>query len=58
MCTEYEEIRHYKLAKTVFPADTDLSERLLGRDIRKEAMERAIPEFLEYNIVECEVING
>ncbi len=58
ICTEYEELRKYKLEKTVYPADTDLSERLLGKDMRTEAMMHAIPEFLAFNIVECEIING
>jgi hypothetical protein len=57
-CNEYEEIRRYKLEKPVFPADTELSEKLLGKDAHKEAMDHAIPEFLNFNIVECEIING
>lgn len=57
-CKDYEEIRRYKLEKPIYPADIDLSEKLLGKDARKEAVEHAIPEFLNYNIVECEVING
>ena len=57
-CTEYEEIRRYKLEKPVFPADTELSEKLLGKDAHKEAMDNAIPEFLDFNIVECEIIHG
>lgn len=57
-CNEYDEIRRYKLEKPIFPVDTELSEKLLGKDTHKEAMDHAIPEFLDYNIVECEVING
>lgn len=57
-CNEYDEIRRYKLEKPIFPADTELSEKLLGKDAHKEAMDHAIPEFLDYNIVECEIING
>ena len=57
-CTEYDEIRQYKLEKPLFPADTDLSEKLLGKDARREAMDHAIPEFLNFNIVECEIIDG
>ena len=53
-CEEYNEIRKYKLSKRIFPADTDISEKLLGKNSHKDALERAIPEFLEYNIVECE----
>ena len=57
-CNEYDEIRRYKLEKPIFPVDTELSEKLLGKDAHKEAMDHAIPEFLDYHIVECEVING
>ena len=58
VAVEYEEIRRYKLEKPVFPADTELSEMLLGKDAQQEALSHAIPEFLNFNIVECEIING
>ncbi|MCR4961853.1 MAG: helix-turn-helix transcriptional regulator [Lachnospiraceae bacterium] len=57
-CIDYEIIRQYKLEKPLFPADTELSEKLLGEDAHEEALNHAIPEFLNYNIVECEFING
>lgn len=57
-CKDYEGIRRYKLEKTIYPADTELSEKLFGKDAHKEALEHAIPEFLDFNIVECEVLNG
>ena len=50
--------QNYSVEKPVFPADTELSEKLLGKDAHKEAMDHAIPEFLNFNIVECEIING
>ncbi len=56
ICKDYNEIRKYKLEKMLFPPDTDLSQSLLGKNPRKEALKHAIPEFLEYNIVECEVL--
>jgi len=56
ICQDYNDIRKYKLEKMVFPADTDLSRTLLNKDARKDALDHAIPEFLEYNIVECEVL--
>lgn len=56
ICKDYNEIRQYKLEKMIFPADTDLSNKLLDKDSRKDALDHAIPEFLEYNIVECEVL--
>ncbi|MCR5595244.1 MAG: helix-turn-helix transcriptional regulator [Lachnospiraceae bacterium] len=56
LCEEYNEIRKYKLEKKIYPADTELSNKLLAKDSYKEALSHAIPEFLEYNIVECEVL--
>ena len=56
VCEDYNKYRKYKLEKMIYPADTELSGRLLNKDSRKEALDHAIPEFLEYNIVECEVV--
>ena len=56
ICEEYNEIRKYKLERPVYPADTELSEKLLGKNTHKAALEKAIPEFMEFNIVECEVL--
>ena len=56
ICEEYNEIRKYKLERPIFPADTEVSEKLLGKNARKKALKNAIPEFLEFNIVECEVL--
>ena len=55
ICKDYSEIRKYKLEETIYPIDTELSKRLIGKNSHKEALKHAIPEFLEYNIVECEV---
>ncbi len=55
-CEEYDEIRKYKLEKKVYPSDMLLSEKLLNKDFSKETEKKAIPEFLEFNIVECEVV--
>jgi hypothetical protein len=50
---EYSDIRNFKLEKKVFPGDVNLSCSILGNDNpKKEALENAIPEFLNYNIVE------
>ena len=57
-CTDYEDIRRYKLEKPVYPADTEISEKLLEKDAHKDALDHAIPEFLDFNIVECGIING
>ena len=56
ICEEYNEIRKYKLEQPLYPADTEVYEKLLGKDAQKKALENAIPEFLEFNIVECEVL--
>lgn len=53
-CEEYNEIRKYKLEKTVYPPDIQLYEKLLNKDFKAEVKKIAIPEFLEFNIVECE----
>lgn len=55
ICNNYNEIRKYKLEKPIYPPDTELSEKLLNNNAREDALKHAIPEFLEYNIVECEV---
>ena len=57
ICQDYNKIRKYKLEKMIFPADTELAQKLLGKDSYKEALDHAIPEFLEYNIVEHEHFN-
>ena len=36
--------------------DTEIAEKLLGKDMHKTALKNSIPEFMEYNIVECEVL--
>ena len=56
ICKEYNEIRKYKLERPVYPADTELSEKLLGKNTHKAALKNAIPEFMKFNIVECEVL--
>ena len=56
ICKEYNEIRKYKLERPVYPADTELSEKLLGKNAHEAALKNAIPEFMKFNIVECEVL--
>lgn len=56
-CTDYEEIRKNRLLDPVYPADTELTEKLLDKDIRQKMLAKAIPEFLAFNIVESEVID-
>ena len=56
-CTDYEEIRKNRLLDPVYPTDTELTEKLLDKDIRQKMLAKAIPEFLAFNIVESEVID-
>jgi len=50
---EYNYIREYKLAETVFPGGIYILCSVFGDDKpEKEALKKAIPEFLRYNIVE------
>jgi plasmid maintenance system antidote protein VapI len=55
-CEEYNEIRKYKLEKKVYPPDTLLYEKLLDKKFKVKAQKKAIPEFLEFNIVEYEIV--
>ena len=56
--TEYNDIRQYKLSKPLFPEGVDFSCYINGDDIaRKKIMEKAIPEFLWYNIIESDIRN-
>ena len=57
-CTEYADIRKYKLSDLLYPSDIGLTELLLDDTAREKMLSKAIPEFLTFNIVECEVIDG
>ena len=58
LCTRYNDLRAQKLKEIIYPADVILSDLVSKNDRHKnEAMEKAIPEFLRFNIVECEVEN-
>ena len=58
ICTNYNDIRKQKLEKPCFPMGITLSCAASGDDtIKKEAVEKAIPEFMRFNIVESEVRN-
>lgn len=50
---EYSDIRQYELGKRVFPGGVNILCSVLGNEMpKKEALEKAIPEFLRFNIVE------
>ena len=58
LCTNYNDIRTQRLKEPIFPSGILLSDESMQTDIyRKEALEKAIPEFLNYNIIESEIRN-
>lgn len=58
LCTNYNTLRNYKFSETIYPTGILLmSEVTNNSDIKKEALENAIPEFLRFNIVESEIEN-
>lgn len=58
ICTNYNDIRIQKLEKPYFPASILVSYAATGdENIKNEAVARAIPEFMRFNIVESEVRN-
>ncbi len=55
-CTNYNDIRRQKLENPCFPAGILVSFAATGDEsIKDEAIARAIPEFMRFNIVESEV---
>ena len=58
LCTNYNDIRAQKLEKPCFPAGVIVSYAATGDErIKEKALVNAIPEFLQFNIVEGEVRN-
>ncbi len=58
ICTNYNDIRSQKLKEILYPKDVILLDMIENSDKnRKESLEKAIPEFLHFNIVENEVRN-
>lgn len=58
VCRDYDDIRDHKLAEPIYPKDVMLAVKLNpALDERKSSWDNAIPEFLEYNIVEGEIRN-
>lgn len=56
LCTKYNDIRAMKLEKPVFPAGVIIASEVTKSDEpKKEALRKAIPEFMRFNIVESEV---
>ena len=58
ICTQYENLRHMKLKKVLFPASVlVLSQVNNDNGIKEKAVNESIPEFIRFNIVESEVRN-
>ena len=58
LCIEYQDLRCGKLEKTLYPADVRLLAQLEQSDAALEqARAEAIPEFLQFNIVESDIRN-
>ena len=58
LCSDYDDIRATRLEEPVFPSSVLAMCAATGNDKSKEdALRKAIPEFLKYNIVESEVRN-
>ena len=58
LCLDYNDIRKYKLTKTIYPSSVIAKSVVMKTDEPKlKAKQKAIPEFMRFNIVECEVRN-
>ena len=57
-CNEYEEYRNYKMNDIVLPRSVIITEKLVaGTEFREKCINNAIPELLNFNIVEGEIRN-
>lgn len=58
ICTNYNDIRKYKLEKIVYPSSILIQAAVMRSDkVKEDAIKHAIPEFMRFNIVESEVRN-
>lgn len=58
LCGNYDDIRSQSLKEPLYPAGVLLLDEAAKTEThRNEALEKAIPEFLNYNIVESEIRN-
>lgn len=58
LCTNYNDIRSQRLQEVLYPASAVLADAAMKTDkYCKDCMQNAIPEFLNFNIVESEVRN-
>ena len=58
LCTAYDDLRQYKLPELIYPASIlCLCHALQSEEPKVQTLREAIPEFLQFNIVESEVHN-
>lgn len=58
LCDRYNELRKSKLETVLFPASVlSMAYATDNNQVKQEAMQNAIPEFMRFNIVESEVRN-
>ena len=58
LCKNYNDIRATKLQRPVYPSSVMVMCEVMNSDVPKEeCLQKAIPEFLRFNIVECDVRN-
>ena len=58
ICTNYNDIRNRKLAQIIYPSSVLIQAAVLNNEnVKVEAIKKAIPEFMRFNIVESEVRN-
>lgn len=58
ICSDYDDIREFKLAEPVYPLSVIATSVAANNDdAKREAFEASIPEFKRFNIVESEVRN-
>ncbi|MCD8391279.1 MAG: hypothetical protein LUD03_05525 [Firmicutes bacterium] len=58
LCEDYNDLRKYRLAETIYPASVLALCQAVKSDMPKQqALREAIPEFLRFNIVESDVRN-
>lgn len=58
ICTNYNDIRCMRLQDIMYPSSiVALAALNQSRDVKKESRQKSIPEFMRFNIVECEVRN-
>lgn len=58
ICTDYDDLRYSKLSEVIYPSGILASAAISKSDqVKAEAEQEAIPEFMRFNIVENEVRN-